>query len=472
VRRRFALALALALLAIAGAGVAAADQNSGQLVTATVYGSGGTTNEFVSIGTLEANAQNCPEYTGPDDNFVGPQGGSQLPATSWSIATVLGCMQPPIQLGAIHDVVVRRQDGTPETGSASALTQADLSSPSDFTNTVQNPVISSDGSNIVYNRPPRGPGDNNQADQVYDSNPSPFALDVFEGPPLNVKINASQTSVTSGATVDFSSTVTGPNDTGLSYSWDFQGGAPDSKQAAPQETFSTSGQYRVTLEVTNSAGGGGGDTIELTVGSPQQGPAGGGGPQGPTGGNGPQTHTTSQHQSPRGQTHHATHPSGRHAPQGRAATHNGSSRQKPSHSRRPTPSVGGSSAPTGPSPTGGGTGPVSSAPYQAPAAATTPTHSQPAPQNNPAPPAPPHAHPLVVDGLLISAVSALPLSASPLGRDESGGATAVHNLARRAGGTGPLPVVATALIAILLLALGARRELRGQHNMRRPRFAG
>ena len=50
---------------------------------------------------------------------------------------------------------------------------------------------------------------------------------MFEGPLLTVTVNASPTTVPAGGTVTFNATVTVEDDSALSYSWSFDGGAPE-----------------------------------------------------------------------------------------------------------------------------------------------------------------------------------------------------------------------------------------------------
>ena len=131
------------------------------------------------------------------------------------------------------------------------------------------------GSVNQYDRPWRGGGqgqpDYDFLDEVQASDndqPLPIAIEVFEGPLLTVTVSASQTTVPVGGTVTFSATVTGQNGSALSYSWNFDGGAQSSTAANPQVTFGNAGQYDVTVEVTDTAGGGGGAEIPITVGTP------------------------------------------------------------------------------------------------------------------------------------------------------------------------------------------------------------
>ena len=213
---RLVVLLAPVACSCVGVANAAAYENQAQLVTATVYQAGQLpTADSVSIGTLEADPQRCPTYSGPDGGFIGPGGDDELPATSWSLASVLECLQNPVNIDDINAITIIRQDGVPEAAAGSQLGAADLSVPSDFADQSQVPVISSDGDGMIYNRPSRYAADANGADRVEEDLPSPFLLDVFEGPPLTVTATASQTSIASGANVSFNASASGPDDGGL-----------------------------------------------------------------------------------------------------------------------------------------------------------------------------------------------------------------------------------------------------------------
>jgi hypothetical protein len=479
VRRRLAIALPLALIASASAGVAVADQQ----VTANIYTQGGgkPLPEFIPIAALEAS---CPTYAGPEGDFRGPDGGpGGLPSgATWSLAAVLGCMSPPIHLGAVQDVVPYGTNG-PETGSG-VLTRADLQSPSDFADPSENPVVFSDGDNVYYQRPPRYSGDNPQGDWVVDTNPAPFVVDVFEGQPLTISVSASQTSPPSGTSVAFTAKVSGANGGDkLSYNWTFDDGSTSSV-ASPQHTFTT-GQYTVTLEVADTTtGGGGGASVGLTVGNPQQGPTGPGGTQSTTT---PTTTTTPQPPPPGG--HQGGTPNGQHSLHGTTGGNSGSdqhhgsgarssSRSRSHHRTRSSSQSPSGSPSTGSSPAGSGSSAVASAPYTPPATPaakhqpTSPNHA-PATQSRPAPPAPSSgARPTPVSGLLISGLAPVALSASSLAHSAGATSSATRSaLARETRSTSPLAGVIAALLAVLLLSLGARHELRGRRKPRALQFA-
>jgi hypothetical protein len=74
-----------------------------------------------------------------------------------------------------------------------------------------------------------------------------------------------------------------------------------------------------------------------------------------------------------------------------------------------------------------------------------------------------------VNGLLISDVTTVPADASPLVHTVPA-ALATAPPARQAIRASVLPIVGAALAVILLLALGARRELRSRRDWRTLRF--
>src|SRR5439155_13730867 len=139
--------------------------------------------------------------------------------------------------------------------------------PRDFSDPSEVPVVEALGSSNQYDRPWRGNGDQNFLDEVQQSQnsgqPAPISIEVFEGPMLTVKVTATRASVPVGGVVTFHATVTGADATGLSYSWSFGGGAPGSSAIAPRVRFPTAGQYEVTVQVTDGAGGGGVASIPI-----------------------------------------------------------------------------------------------------------------------------------------------------------------------------------------------------------------
>jgi PKD repeat protein len=471
--RRLAFATAIVGTALASfAASAAADQ---QIVTATVYSSSGTQQESLTLGALQVNSNQCPEYTGTLPVQHGQAGQTTTPNFTggqvWALSTILSCLQPAIPSGAVKGVTIVQADGTPETGPGSQLTAADLAAgSSSFADPSEAPVVGNQGTpsavSIQYDRPWRGGADNNFNDQVTQQTGSPLALEVFEGELLTVTPQASATTVPAGGSVSFSATYQPSNVSGVTYSWNFDGGAANSTAAAPTVTFTTGGTYKVTVQVTDDQGGGGVASIPITVTSSTP-PAGNN--------NGPSTgpkHSGGKH----GQV------PGKHQGGNGGHSHNGSHNGGSSgghHSNSPTSGSHSGSTPTqsGGSPTTPASQPTSPAP-----ASSTPTVTQPAQTHSAAPKrpvrhqasdvkAPPAAGAQgpVVTGRLVSDVIPLPASQSPLVQAETGSPATAQAARSHAGGSPVAPVVA-GLAVLALLGLGASRELRGRRDWRRLRF--
>lgn len=474
--RRFALALALILLAFPG-GTASADQSSGQRVTAIVYSPGQSpTQDSISVGELAADSK-CQRYSGsPGVDLQGPgtPPGQTFTQLSWSLPTVLECLSVPVHTSDVTSITVRQTDGSPETSAASQLSRADLVTPSDFSDPSAVPVIWSDGSNLLYYRPPRDGGDQNARDLVEQPKPAPLAIDVFEGPPLSVAATASQTTVRTGATVDFGATVTPSSAAGLSYNWVFGDGSPNSTSASPQHSFASAGKYNVTVEASDAAGGGGGDTLQITVTEPNGPPPRSGNQSTPgpnaSGGKNPGGSAGNQNGKPQGGGNHnfgGSGSSGRHDAKNPAAASN----HKRKHARSTHPSTAPASSGTqGPSSqtTGGSSSTPSSSSPTTPAPVRGTPHSSPSvkqPRSKQPRPAPQSA---LITGRLISDVTPLPADASPLVHIVP--AQIASAPARRVVRTSLARVLAAALAIVLLLGLGARRELRGRRDWRAFRF--
>jgi hypothetical protein len=465
----------LALLAAGAGDAAGATPNAGQPVNVTVYKQdGSTSHESITIGQLAG----CPQYTG-DPITLEPQGTAATTGSqTWSLAQVLGCLSPTaVDVTNVTSAVVHHSDAdqTPE----DALSQSDLQSPSDFPDHSQSPIITTDGTNILYFRPWRGGSDNNGRDDVEDPNPQPFILDVFEGPALTVSVTASQTNVSTGGSVTFTPSVTGGTTSNLSYSWSFDGGAPPSTQTAPTVTFSSSGAYRVSVEVTDTSSGSGGSAsvpITVTSSSPPPPTTTGSNPS-PTQGtntnpNAP-THgqTGGKHNgsgnSPSGKQpggnpasgkHHQTHTTPTKTPTREPATQS---------STTTTTTTAGASGGTGGS---GGSGPSSTGTQTGSSTQTTTTPATPArhrvhsraPHQRPTPTQGPNR---VIHGLLISDVHPVSPNSSPLVTAASAPPSAAPVI-RRGERASILPLVASAVAILLLLTLGAARELRGRGSLR------
>lgn len=450
-RRRLALGAALlGVIALAqSASVAGADPS--ETVTAIIHRAGSATpvNETVTLGIL---TETCPLYDGPNIELYLPDG-DQAPEDSindraaWTLSSVLGCLMPPVPLAAVTGITVIGADGPELSGppDSSRLTPADLATPSDFADPSQSPLIYSDGEDIIYLRPWRGPGDVNAADQVNDAEPTPFVFDVYEGPLLTVTASASRRSLPAGGTVSFAATVSGaPAGTPLSYSWDFDGGAADSSSPSPTVVFDSPGDYAVSLAVGDDEGGGGGATIQVVVGSPAQ-----------------TTTTTGQRTGPSD-----SHGKRAGAPRGRRSGSNpdGSRRDHAGSSRRQSGSAAGH-PPAAVSATTSTAGPTSSSTDSETSAGPT-RQAGPVGRGRPAQVgAPPSGSPALVAGRLISDITPLPAGISPLVHP-SQAAPAAAPAFRRSFGASAGAGLSAVLAGLILFGLGATRELRGRRSRR------
>lgn len=503
--RRFALALGLTLALFGSAGSASADSAAAAMVSATIYASGGgTSTTSVSTPELLADTQNCPAYsqtemTEYDSSGSAPVGLAHENGSgtgTWAMSTILHCLRNPVSVGDVTGITVVNSDGSPQAASGSQLTPADLASPSDFQPNTDSPVVSNLGSSFQYNRPWRGQGDLNANDQVTSSDP--ISIEVFEGPPLTVNASASASSPAAGSSVSFSATVTGDENSALTYNWSFGDNLPDSDEAGPSVTYTDGGNYTVTLQVTDTDGGAGGTTFPITVtgsSSPtpppattstpvtNTGPAGtgtnsNGGTHGTTGGNG----KGNGKQPSIGNGNRSGKPS---QSQTGASSPSSSRRQKPSGSGSglsggSSGSSGGSSGPSGGSSgSGGGSGaggsgtppaatPSSSIPrhHSAPGGRHlshwTPTYNR--PSSTTAEPG------QLVTGRLVADVTPLSAGASPLVRRSPGRPAAASSRPKPARNS-PLPIIGGSLTIVLLLGLGAGRELCGPGWWRTLRFS-
>lgn len=465
--RRFALVLALAAVLLGPSSpLARADDGSQQIVVATVYAQGGgTSTETATVTSL----QQCPTYSGPSTmQELGRQGFVPVtfPSTAWALSDVLKCLQTPVTFtpGQAGGVTVLNADGSPQADSGSQLSSADLAEPgsTDFNNPQEAPVVSNLGTAVRYDRPWRGGSDLDYLDQVTDSTggqSQPVQVEVFEGPLLTVTIQASQTSVPAGGTVSFSATVTGQDATGLSYTWSFDGTAPNSTSPTPQVTFANQGQYNVSVQVIDSAGGDGVASIPITVGSPPP----------PVTGSHPQTGAGTNRKS-----HAPTGPkkSGGHHVGGPAGKKKTGQTTTPT---KTTPKTTGG-ATTHPTTTTTATTPTTPATTTQSTTTTTP-HPKTTPRARPKHPTVPRTRPITplpvtgprVTGLLISDVTTVSADASPLVHTVPA-AVATAPPARQAVRASVLPIVGAALAVVFLLGLGARRELRTRRDWQTLRF--
>ncbi|MFZ1997262.1 MAG: PKD domain-containing protein [Solirubrobacteraceae bacterium] len=472
-------AAAIALL-VSGSDVAFGDP-SDTLLTAMIYRPGAQpTTESVTAGSLESQAGQCPVYgrsTMDEYDRQGIKSSWGLPSHTWSLATILGCLQPAVQASDVTGGVTVFNAGSPEAGLGSTLTTQDLTSPSDFSDPTENPVVSDLGTSRQFNRPWRGGNDEDQLDQVTETG-GPIVISVFEGHPIQVNASASPTTVSQGDTVSFSASASG---SGLSYQWDFGGGAPSSTQQNPEVTFTSAGVWTVSLLATDANGDAGhaqltetvnasGSTTPTTPTTPGTvitGPTNGSGTT-PSGGQGPPTRGSGK------PTHKPTHQptSTRSSPSKGTNKKHKKTTQTSTTQTSTTPSAGSGSGSGG----SGGSGSGSNA-AGTPTSATTPTSTATTPRKPAAPrttphPAPPAAGaPRVVTGELISDVVSLPESASPLVHAVAASATpATAPALHPPSGTAVLPIIASALAVLALLGAGAGRELRGSGLGRRLRL--
>ena len=250
-------------------------------MSATVYSPSGTTqNDSVSLAQLQSNPK-CTAYSGADMNELGRNGFVDVqlsPGGTWALSTVLGCLTTPVPIAAVRGITVIDGQGAPETGPGSTLTPADLApqGSTDF----NNPAGSSGRSGSRFGesvRPAVARGRSGSARLRLPRRGAerPTTISRCRSRSRYSKVHCSPSPCRhrrrrcrSAERVTFSTTVTGQNGSALSYSWNFGGAAQSSTAANPQVTFGTAGQYDVTVQVTDTSGGGGGAEIPITVGTP------------------------------------------------------------------------------------------------------------------------------------------------------------------------------------------------------------
>jgi PKD repeat protein len=464
--RRFALALVvcLGLLALTSKGAVADD--SAPLVQATVYKAGGGTDRAaVTPDQLHANAPQCPTYTANWQEYgrQGPSPAQSAPDNSWTLATILGCLEPqPIALSDVTAITVDGDNGAPMTGPGSELFPADLRLPSDFQDSSQTPFVTVTGDSDRYDRPWRGESDLDFLDQTFTT---PIAINVFEGPPLTVKALASPMTANVGSSINFNETVTGNGDGGAqTYDWNFGGGATNSSQATPTVQFNTAGVWTVNLQVTDSDGGGGGDQVTVTVNQP--GTSSTPTSTGPTTTGPDKSSGTTPNAPPSTKKHKTgTQNAGKQHTgakgEGKTSTHTHTTTTSTSTTTSTTttqttttPAAGGS---------GGGSSGSSGSPRAGASTPTTPSADSGVHHRTPRAPthhaAPTPAQGTLVTGELVSDLVPLPADQSPLVHPLSGGAAAAPARQAPESHSTVLPIIAAALAVLVLLGLGAQREL-------------
>jgi PKD repeat protein len=459
--RRFALALLVCLGLLALPAGAAAD-DSAPLVQATVYTAGGGPEpDSVTPAQLRASPSQCPTYSGGPMTEYGRQGPVTVtpdPRNSWTISTILACLQTPIALADVTSITVIGSDGAPMTGSGSQLTQPDLTAPSDFQDAGQTPVITALGSTSQYDRPWRGGSD---LDFLDETQSTPIAINVFEGPPLKVIASASQTTVPVGSTINFGAAVTGNNGSPLTYNWNFGGGAASSDQSSPTIKFNTAGVWTVNLQVTDANGGGGGDQVTVTVNQP--GTSSTPTSTGPTT-TGPDKSTGTTPKAPPSTKKHKTgkQQNGTQKTGGKGTSTNG---QTPTTSTSTTTTQTTTTQSTTPAAGGSGGGSSGSSGSSGSGATPTTTPTPGAGAHHRAPTAPTH-HPAplpaqgtLVRGELVSDVVPLPANQSPLVHLVSSATGAAPARQAPVSHSHIVPIAAGVLAVLVLLGFGAQREL-------------
>ncbi len=466
--RRFALALAAALVAVGYTAEAAAADPT--VVSATIYqgSAGGIATPSVTLSTLQ---NGCPAYAGPGTSpmYLYPSGQPYEPASgsSWALETVLTCgLQVPLAN------VTGVQVDNPSSGFEIPLTSAQLNDPSQFHDPAAPnalPVISNDGGQDqnTYVRPWLGPGDANGSDRVVQSG-NPINLIVYEnGAPLQVTASSSiATHTVTTMNVHFSASVQGPDgtaipDSQLTWSWNF-GDSATSTDPAPDHSYPL-GTYFVTVQVTD-AGAGLGGTKTITVSAPSA----------------PGPGTTARHGSGKNRkgksSTGATNSNGNRAggPVKKQKTKKSRTPGQSRHSAGNTTGTSGSAANT----TATSTTPATPHPPRrhagtADAAAcrvATATGAG-APRPRPGPAVDRRvvrtgSHARLVAGLLISDVTPLPPGSSPLVHTVAAPSATAPAVRRAVAGSSTLAPIGAGLAIVLLLGLGAGRELRWHQRWR------
>ena len=466
--RRLALGVIACLAALALTEGGAVADGSGTLVQATVHGtSGPPTSASVSLDYLQGHTGQCPGYSGGtmvEFGRTGEEDRSPTQGQSWTLGTILGCLQPtPVPGSAVTGITVTDSSGAPESGPNSLITAADLQEPhSDFLNPAQNPVVWFDG-NDRYDRPQRNSSDLDFLDEDLQGNP--IAIDVYEGPLLTVTATASPTTVTAGHSIQFSADVS-PNDGALTYNWNFGGGAQVSHQASPNVQFNTAGIWTVNLQVTDPHGGGGGDQTTVTVN-----PTGTSSTPTTTGSTttGPDKSSGTTPAAPPSIKKHksGTQPSGQQNihgnGQGNTSHHTQTTTTTTSTSTTPTTTTQATTTPAGGSSAGGSSGSSgASGPGQS-TTATSPTSTPGAHHRAPRAPthhrAPAPTQGKLVDGELISDITPLPANSSPLVHLLPAASAAAPARQAPVSHSHIVPVAAGVLAVLVLLGFGAQREL-------------
>lgn len=432
---------------------AGADQT---VVSATIYpgAQGSVSTKAAPLSVL----QTCEPYSGPNPIYLypGQQPFQAPPDSTWTVSELLQCA-----LGIPSREVSDVQVGTVSRGFEAPLSSAALTDPGQYQDPAAPgalPIISSDGAEDqnTYVRPYRGGADRNAFDQVVQTE-QPIALLVYlNGSLLSVTATqqtlshtATARSIRLAATVRNASGAAVPA-SALSWNWSF-GDGTSSTGASPTHTF-RAGAY-VTVSVTDTATGSGGTaTLQVNVGT--------GASTGPANHNGNPKPTKSK--NPSGSDHGSPTPtgSGHHEPKSTSHGGNQTTTTPTTSTTQTTPTT----PATDTTPAETTTSPTTSTSTTTTSSTTTrrappATHTHPRTQ----PPVPPNA-PLVT-GELISDVTPLPPSSSPLVHLVPAAVTPAPGV-RQASRISAAPALGGALAVGLLLALGAGRELRGRRRCR------
>jgi hypothetical protein len=154
-----------------------------------------------------------------------------------------------IASGQVTEVQVSRASGGPVD-----LNSADVNIPSPDGVV---PLIWFDGTETLFQRPPKSYNDDNEADSVLAPAGTALEMTVYTGPVLTVTATASpDTGALATQPVRFVATASGatPSEGPLTYMWDFGDGA-SATGAVVTHAFSESGTYAVTATVTGSPAG-------------------------------------------------------------------------------------------------------------------------------------------------------------------------------------------------------------------------
>ena len=251
--------------------------------------------------------------------------------------------------------------------------------------------------------------------------------------------------------------MTGQDDSGLSYSWNFDGAAPSSTLAAPPVTFAERGQFNVTVQVTDATGR---RWCRIDP-DHRRDPARARHRRTQAERRGHEQEVSLPDRAEEERRPHAGGPAGK--PNNGQSTTPGKSNTSHRLDQPRQPSTTSNRRPRPRPPRFADT-----ATHPPPPARTTPSRSAPLPHRGATRPRR-AARPARVTGLLVSDVTPLPADVSPLVHTVPA-AVATAPPARRAIRTSLLPAFGAALAVVLLLGLGAGRELRSRRGWRALRF--